>query len=539
VPTLDNVMDQSPAPRRLTPDTAVNRYTLRVLIATSGGRGEPSAELWQAYDPVLDRPVALRLVLADDPRATDVAAAARAAATVDERHLVPVLDVLDRVVITHDELPGSAEYTVIVHEWALGSTLADVFEQREGEPLPVADAINLARQAALALAAAHRVGVSHRRIRPGALLISGSTAPEDDGEVRIRGLGVDAALWAPVATSPGTDPDVHGVGCLLYAAVTARWPGGLADGISSAPTHAGSILAPSQVRAEVPGWLDDICARAIDPQIWGPWAGRGKKAPLVFADMDALLAALGAPAEHSDPSRRVTLTASFPVSPAASSRSSTLATLGKRSLGVAAAIALTAGVGAAGLQVVNSAASPWGSQTDPLPTQVLTSVGDASPASDAITDYNPGSIPGQLTPVSAISYDPSATGAGDSPELAELAIDANSVTSWVTETYFAPDLTEEDGVGLVVDLGAARAISAVRLQLAGIGSSISIKVGSQPDAAIGDWALLAEADTIGDTIDLRSPRPVVGRYLLVWFTRLPPVNGAYLGGIREVAVLNR
>ena len=215
-------MDQSPAPRRLTPDTAVNRYTLRVLIATSGGRGEPSAELWQAYDPVLDRPVALRLVLADDPRATDVAAAARAAATVDERHLVPVLDVLDRVVITHDELPGSAEYTVIVHEWALGSTLADVFEQREGEPLPVADAINLARQAALALAAAHRVGVSHRRIRPGALLISGSTAPEDDGEVRIRGLGVDAALWAPVATSPGTDPDVHGVGCLLYAAVTAR-----------------------------------------------------------------------------------------------------------------------------------------------------------------------------------------------------------------------------------------------------------------------------------------------------------------------------
>ena len=113
------------------------------------------------------------------------------------------------------------------------------------------------------------------------------------------------------------------------------------------------------------------------------------------------------------------------------------------------------------------------------------------------------------------------------------------MTSWVTETYFAPDLTEEDGVGLVVDLGAARAISAVRLQLAGIGSSISIKVGSQPDAAIGDWALLAEADTIGDTIDLRSPRPVVGRYLLVWFTRLPPVNGAYLGGIREVAVLNR
>lgn len=528
------------------PGTGIDRYTLRVLIATTGRHEHDRVELWQAYDPVLDRPVAMRILRADHPRAERLTIAARAAATVDERHLVHVLDVLDRVRVEGTAECGPADYVVIVHEWSSGATLADIFEQREGEPLDVADALDLARQVAVALAAAHRMGVAHQRIRPGALLITGSTAPDGDGEVRVRGLAVDAALWEPLQAGPGVDLDVHGIGCLLYTAVTARWPGGLADGVSGAPTHAGALLPPSHVRAEVPTWVDQICARAIDPALWGDATARGKGASQPpFADVDALLAALGAPAEHNEPPRRLAL---------AGSRTNTVVTAtapavqlatkpGRgsrvlhRTLGIAAAVAIMGGLGAGGWQLITNAPSPWGTTAQALPTEVLTYVGEASPS--AITDYSAGVLPGQLTPTAVVSFDPFGTDGAENPDLVEAAVDGNPVTAWLTETYFSQDLGSKEGVGLIVDLGSASAVSAVRLQLQGVGTSVSVKVGSDPEALPDTWATLAEAAAVGDVIDLRAPRPVVGRYVLVWFTSLPPADGAYIGGIREVAVLSR
>jgi hypothetical protein len=80
-------------------------------------------------------------------------------------------------------------------------------------------------------------------------------------------------------------------------------------------------------------------------------------------------------------------------------------------------------------------------------------------------------------------------------------------------------------------------VSAVRLELVGAGSSVSIRVGSSASAAPETWSTLAEAEAIGDSIDLRSPRPVVGRYVLVWLTRLPPADYGFIGGVRDIAVL--
>jgi hypothetical protein len=35
---------------------------------------------------------------------------------------------------------------------------------------------------------------------------------------------------------------------------------------------------------------------------------------------------------------------------------------------------------------------------------------------------------------------------------------------------------------------------------------------------------------------VRSPRPVTGRYVLVWFTKLPASGNGYRGGLTEITL---
>ena len=54
------------------------------------------------------------------------------------------------------------------------------------------------------------------------------------------------------------------------------------------------------------------------------------------------------------------------------------------------------------------------------------------------------------------------------------------------------------------------------------------------------WTPLAATSSTKDVIELRAPRPVTGRYVLIWLTRLPPAAdagpGIYQGGIKGVTV---
>jgi hypothetical protein len=66
-------------------------------------------------------------------------------------------------------------------------------------------------------------------------------------------------------TSP-TDPaalDAAGIGAVLYAALTARWPLEAATALPAAPYVDGHLCSPRQVRAGVPADLDDIACRAL------------------------------------------------------------------------------------------------------------------------------------------------------------------------------------------------------------------------------------------------------------------------------------
>ena len=501
-------------------DRRIGRYVLDVLVSQTG-----VVELWQGFDPALDRPVSLRLIPAGSERAAPAELAARQAATVDDRRIIAVLDILAAEQVVGPDGPG-ATYLVIVSEWVDGRTLTDIYEEREGEPIEVDEALPVIQQVAIALKHSHELGVHHARLRPGSLLIA-ETADFDDpftllgdtNVVRIRGLAVDAALWPD--DGAGT-ADIVGVGSLLYAMLTGRWPLGLIDGMSPAPRAGGRLLAPSQVVADIPSGVDEICLRAIGPTI----AGDARIEP--YGDMSAVVGAISAWEQR--PGRRTL---------ALAPRESGSMTAGQRALRftgrlavAAAALVVVGGVGIAGLRLMQGAQSPWGVAAASAPLGVLTEV-DGSVAVDDLA----GGVPGEIVPAAARDFDPRGVDRAEMPELVPNAIDERSDTSWTTDDYFEADLDGKGGTGLMLDLGDSQPVSAVRLELQGSGSSITVLVSPEPFKKVSRWLKLASADGIGTAIDLRSPRPIVGRYVLVWFTQLPMVDGVYRGGIRDVIVL--
>lgn len=511
----------------------VDRYVKRTLVSSAG-----SIELWLGEDPSLERSVGIRLIPLDHPRAHAAAVAARSAGAVTERRLIAVLDVLTGP-------PGARDCLAIITEWVPGRTLGDLLEDRDGDAFGYADALALTRQVALAIATSHAQGVTHGRLRPGSLLLSdsvgGALHPDpwdlDAYDVRVRGLAVDAALWGGSlsdVTHPG-DPDVHGLGCLLYSAITGRWPEGLVDGMSAAPRVNGRLLPPSQVVAEVSPTLDDLCRRSIHPAVWhtDPQAA---PLPDAFGSIDAMVDALAAAADRAatDRMRRslVGVRASSRTPAQRRGRGRRAAVRSVAVLGAAAAIVL---LGSLGWRVIADSPSPWGVAAQSVPTDVLTAVPE-EPTTPGLVDSESGLLPGQIPPVSVMSYDPFGPDREEFPELVDLAVDADPTTAWTTETYYSPTFGNKEGVGIIIDLGTAQAISEVSLDLVGTGSSIEVKVGSDPSARPNRWVPFADASAIGSQIDLRVPRPLVGRFVLVWFTQLPPSEDGYMGGIRNVAV---
>jgi hypothetical protein len=220
-------------------DVLAGRYRLVDLLAESGG-----GRFWRAHDRVLERHVALHVLAEEDPRAAALLDAARRSATVHDRHLLRVLDA--------DRVDGLC---FVVNEWGSGDSL-DVMLGGEG-PLSPRRAAWLVSEVAAAVAAGHRVGVTHGRLNPENVLV------DHAGAVRVIGYAVDAAMFG---LGPGrASTDVADLGGLLYAALTGRWPGVSTSAVPPAPIVSGRVLRPRQVRAGIPRALDVLCDEVINP----------------------------------------------------------------------------------------------------------------------------------------------------------------------------------------------------------------------------------------------------------------------------------
>ena len=151
-----------------------NRYELLLPLA-SGGMGR----VWRARDTLLERPVAVKVLrseLAGDAtfRARFRAEAQHTAAL----HHPNIASVFD---YGEQEVEGEC-LAYLVMELVEGEALSTLLE-REGR-LDPARTLDVLRQTAAALAAAHAAGVVHRDVKPGNVLVG------NNGSVKIADFGI-------------------------------------------------------------------------------------------------------------------------------------------------------------------------------------------------------------------------------------------------------------------------------------------------------------------------------------------------------------
>ena len=135
----------------------------------------------------------------------------------------------------------------------------------------------------------------------------------------------------------------------------------------------------------------------------------------------------------------------------------------------------------------------------------------------------PGAVPARtLTPASATAFGPSGAGQGDNSDLAPLAIDASHATAWHTDWYASAHFGNlYPGTGLLVDMGRPMTITAAQITLGGAhGAGFQLRIGAGP--ALADLPPAAHAANAAGVVHLRLATPAHGRYVLIWFTRLPP-----------------
>src|SRR5262249_19564439 len=153
---------------------------------------------YRAHDTRLGRDVALKVLphafTADRERLSRFEAEARALAALNHPHIAAIYEVEEA-----DGIPA------LVLEFVDGETLDERLARAADRRLPVGEALDIARQIAAALSAAHEKGIVHRDLKPANIKI----AP--DGTVKLLDFGLARATVAaatPAALKPGTGPNV-------------------------------------------------------------------------------------------------------------------------------------------------------------------------------------------------------------------------------------------------------------------------------------------------------------------------------------------
>jgi eukaryotic-like serine/threonine-protein kinase len=247
------------------------RYRVRGLTR----RGPVSVHT--AVDERLDRPVTLKVVHPSRPGGNEIAERfvddARAIAQLTHPGVVACFDQG-----VHNGLP----YLVMEHVPA--GTLREVLVDR-GRLGPV-EALAITEQLLAAVAAAHRVGLVHRDVRPEHVLIapspSGGLANLVDGVVKVTDFGLAHAMWAAggddadLATSVAymapelvaeghadARSDVYSIGIALFEMLTGQVPyhGGTPEEVAWQHVDH-DVPHPSTWVPGIPAAVDDLVARA-------------------------------------------------------------------------------------------------------------------------------------------------------------------------------------------------------------------------------------------------------------------------------------
>ncbi len=423
----------------------------------------------------------------------------------------------------------------MVAEWVAGDSLDDLLADG---PLDPARGAEIVAEAAEALAVAHAAGLAHLCLTPDSLRWT------PGGGVKVLGVGIDAALTDATAEDPAL-ADTRGLAMLLYSALTCYWPGPGSTSLPPAPLADGRPCSPRQVCAGVPANIDEVTCQALFQR--SRRRGPPLTTPALFADAlaEVIPAPLAPPpATPAPPPPRQAGFAAPP--PPARGRDTALDYPeltdvpgyggpsygggpgyggGRRRPGGAGR---RAAIGLVALMVVAVVAlgvylflRRGGS-----PNQVQThSAGPSSSSAAAV-----------LTPVNAHGFDALGIGSDPGDEVdseAPLAIDNNPLTAWHTQFYVGNPVFGglKKGTGLILDMGKPVKLSSVQIAFGPTaGADVAIEVGNnnaiQPSTLNSFTTVATQDNAGGGTQTFRSTSSATGRYVLIWFTKLPPLAGS-------------
>lgn len=254
---------------------ANGRYELGELIGRGG-----MAEVRVAVDKRLGRTVAVKIMRSD--LANDEIFLSRfrrevhAIAQMNNPNIVNIYDSGEESVIAENGLEERLPYLVM--EYIKGKTLRDILKMNGA--LSQRDAEQVMLGVLNALEYSHRMGIIHRDIKPGNIMIS------EQGMVKVMDFGIARALddsattmtqsQGVVGTAQYLSPeqargeqvdmrsDLYSAGCVLYEMLTGRPPFIGDSAVAIAYQHVSEVATPlSTLVPGMPAMWDKICAKAM------------------------------------------------------------------------------------------------------------------------------------------------------------------------------------------------------------------------------------------------------------------------------------
>jgi len=274
------------------PKSLAGRYHLVKLLARGG-----MAEVWEGWDEVLDRPVAVKILMAHLAGDATLQERFRREAVTAARLVHPgIVAVFDAGIEPVDGGPmewsrgglplaeqGATAFMVM--ELVRGETLKDLIAR--ASPLPTGVAVAIASQVASALGYAHSQGLVHRDVKPANVLLSdegrgaGRVKVTDFGIAKVTAAaGADLTATGTIIGTPkylspeqvkGLEPDaradLYSLGIVLFEMLTGKPPFVKETDMATALARVHELPPRvDEIRPELPAGLGDLLEELLAPE---------------------------------------------------------------------------------------------------------------------------------------------------------------------------------------------------------------------------------------------------------------------------------
>jgi hypothetical protein len=291
-------MQQGGIQARIGPGSRIAGYLVEEQVGSGG-----MAVVFRARDEVLGRLAALKVLspalAADQEFRSRFLRESRAIASVDEPHIVPVYAAGDA---------GGVLY--IATRFVAGGDLASLL-RRYGGPLPTDRVAALITQIAAALDAAHAIGLVHRDVKPGNVLIENIPGrPEqaylsDFGLTKVTSGATSISVTGMFMGTPDYcapeqitgrpvdgRTDQYALACVAYSLLTGAVPYQREETLATLFAHVRDPIPSARARrGELPPAVDEVLAKGMAKEQRDRYASCGEFA----AALGEALRSVGAP----------------------------------------------------------------------------------------------------------------------------------------------------------------------------------------------------------------------------------------------------